>query len=224
MAVVLALLASGCQKDSGANSGEMKDIEGNTYKTIKIGTQVWMAENLRTTQYRNGDPIPIVTSGTSWSSASFKSGAFCWYNNDETKEYTYGALYNWYAVTDKRNLAPEGWHIPSDEEWSTLVNFLGGESEAGGKLKEIGTIHWFSPNLGASNEYLFTLLPSGCREGSEMQGTGSFWGINDKAYQWSSTQASSTQVWFRRVSKDGTDIFRASGSGQYGMSVRCVKD
>lgn len=226
LCVLILVLSAGCKKDDGSPSyaEEMKDVEGNPYKTVKIGTQTWMAENLRTTKYRNGEPIANVTQGSAWSSASLKTGAYCWYNNDPAKEYTYGALYNWYAVTDKRNLAPEGWHIPTDEEWSTLVAFLGGEAVAGGKMKEIGTLHWFSPNLGASNEFLFSLLPAGVREGSEMQATGSFWGINDKAYLWSSSQSSPTLMLFRRVSKDGADCFSASGSGQYGMSVRCIKD
>jgi uncharacterized protein (TIGR02145 family) len=135
------------------------DIDGNIYHTVTIGTQVWMVENLKTTKYRNGDPIPNVT-GNAW--AALTTGAYCWYNNDAaTYKATYGALYNWYAVADSRNIAPTGWHVPTDAEWTTLTTFLGGESVAGGKLKETGTNHWTSPNTGATNETGFTALPGG---------------------------------------------------------------
>ena len=110
------------------------DIDGNVYRTVKIGTQVWMAEKLKTTRYRNGDPIPNVTDNPQW--ISLKTGALCWYKNDEANKATYGSLYNWFAVADSRNIAPVGWHVPSDEEWTTLTTCLGGEFFAGGKLIE----------------------------------------------------------------------------------------
>jgi len=124
------------------------DIDGNFYHAVAIGTQVWMAENLRTTKYRDGSPIPNVTDSSVWILTT--EGAYCNYNNDTTHSNTYGRLYNWYAVIDTRNIAPEGWHVPTQDEWNTLVQFLGGGAVAGGKLKETGTAHWNSPNRGAT--------------------------------------------------------------------------
>jgi uncharacterized protein (TIGR02145 family) len=113
--------------------GAVNDIDGNTYKTIVIGTQTWMAENLKTTKYRNGDTIPTNLTNAAWSDAT--TGAYAIYNNDAANNTIYGKLYNWYAVTDSRNICPVGWHVPSDSEWTTLVNYLGGALVAGGKLK-----------------------------------------------------------------------------------------
>ena len=154
----------------GPETGTVTDIDGNTYQTVKIGDQWWMAENLKVTCYRNGDAIPNITDGTTW--ASLSTGAYCEYNNDINNVATYGRLYNWYAVTDSRNIAPAGWHVPSDAEWKQLEMYLGmSQSEAdatgwrgtdeGGKLKEVGTMHWNSPNTGATNESGFTALPGG---------------------------------------------------------------
>ena len=115
------------------------------YNRVSIGTQVWIAENLKTSKYRNGDAVPYVTNGVQWGELS--SGSYCWYNNDAaTYKNTYGAIYNWFAAHDSRFLCPTGWHIPSDEEWTKLTTFLGGETVAGGKLKETGFIHWQAPN------------------------------------------------------------------------------
>ena len=142
------------------SGGTVVDIDGNVYNTVTIGTQVWMVENLKTTKYRNGDAIPNVTGNASW--VALSTGAYCWYNNDAaTYKATYGALYNWYAVGDSRNIAPSGWHVATDSEWTTLSTFLGGESIAGDKLKEIGTSHWLSPNTGATNSNGFTAFPGG---------------------------------------------------------------
>ena len=138
-------------------TGTVTDADGNTYRTIKIGNQWWMAENLRTTRYRNGDPIPTVTDNFTW--GHLLTGACCSYDNDSSMVFTYGRLYNWHAVSDGRGLAPLGWHVPSDADWGTLVEYLGGSAVAGGKMKEAGTAHWLSPNTGATNESAF----SGCR-------------------------------------------------------------
>jgi len=131
-------------------SNEVTDIDGNIYKTVKIGSQVWMAENLKVTKYRNGDPISNVRDNNAWKTCA--TGAYCWYNNDKTvNKATYGALYNWYAVSDSRNIAPEGWHIASNDEWTTLTTYLGGVCKAAGYIKETDFIHWNSPNAGATN-------------------------------------------------------------------------
>jgi len=196
--------------------GSVTDIDGNIYKTIIIGTQTWMAENLKTTKYRNGDPIPNVTDNTAWYALS--TGSYCWYNNDAaTYKATYGVLYNWGAVSDSRNIAPTGWHIPTDAEWTTLTTFLGGESVAGGKLKETGTTHWQSPNTGATNSSGFTALPGGCR----VQ-IGTFDSVNGGGYWWSSTDNSITNAWNRSIFYGSVD--RVSNYKHNGFSVRCLRD
>ncbi len=135
------------------------DIEGNEYKTIQIGNQTWMAENLRTTKYNDGSSIPVVNDNISW--LNLTTAAYCWYDNDISRKDIYGALYNWHTVTSG-NLCPAGWHVPKNEEWTVLTAYLGGESVAGGKLKETGTAHW-NPNSDATNESGFTALPGGMR-------------------------------------------------------------
>ena len=154
-------------KNSGKSSGSkidnnktVTDIDGNIYKTVTIGSQVWLAEDLKTTKYNDGTPIPYVTDKEEW--INTKSGAYCWncwYCKDESNDSIYGALYNWYAITGK--LCPVGWHVSTDQDWETLIDYCGGWEIAGGKLKEVGTIHWESPNLGATNEFGFTAIPFG---------------------------------------------------------------
>ena len=138
--------------------GSVTDIEGHAYKTIVIGTQEWMAENLKTAAYSNGDPIQPVTEVWSWSQLT--TGAWCDYRNDPDFSRVYGKLYNFYAVTDVRNVCPAGWHVPAHDEWIVLQDYLGGWEIAGGKLKERGTVHWRDPNTGATNESGFTALPA----------------------------------------------------------------
>ena len=150
--------------------------------TVSICDQVWMKKNLDVDHYRNGDPIPQVTDPTQW--ANLTTGAWCYYNNDPANRTTYGKIYNWYAVNDSRGLAPVGWHIPTDAEWTELENCLGGESVAGGKMKETGTTHWLSPNTGATNESGFTALPGGSR--SYMNGL--YYEIGQSGAWWSSTE------------------------------------
>jgi uncharacterized protein (TIGR02145 family) len=149
--------------------GSMTDQEGNVYKTIVIGTQEWMAENLNTSIYRNGDPIPTNLDDAAWSSTT--SGAWAYYNNDASNACPYGKLYNWYTCVDARGLCPVGWHVPSDAEWIVLTDFLGGEAVAGGKLKSTGTIEagtglWYAPNINAINISGFSAPPSGYKAGS----------------------------------------------------------
>ncbi|MGE0076726.1 MAG: fibrobacter succinogenes major paralogous domain-containing protein [Bacteroidales bacterium] len=153
--------------------GTMTDHEGNVYKTITVGSQTWMAENLRVTTYRNGDPIPNLENYDDWKATS--EGAFCWLNNDpETNMDIFGALYNWYSVMDERNIAPEGWHVPTTSEWFALT---GGSSSAGIAFKEVGTKHWKEPNDGVTNSTGMTILPAGCRNTG-----GSFVGFADYTY------------------------------------------
>jgi len=160
--------------------GTVTDIDGNIYRTVKINNQWWMAENLKVTHYRNGDPIPNVTDNT-W--ASLIIGAYCDYNNDPTISMTYGRLYNYYARIDSRNLAPIGWHIATNADWGGLYSYLGGLSagNAGAKLKEVGTTHWQSPNAGSTNASGFTALPAGYRWNNSLFygiGTTSIWAFD----------------------------------------------
>jgi uncharacterized protein (TIGR02145 family) len=192
------------------------DVDGNVYRTVRIGNQVWMAENLRTTKFNDGTPIPHVTDGSVWD--DLETPGYCWYNNDISNKATYGGMYNWYAV-NKGKLAPEGWHVPTKEEWMTLIDYLGGEEVAGGKLKEVGTSHWASPNAGATDETGFTALPSGYRGGGGM-----FWHLGGACFWWSATEESTGKAW--RCSINYSNSFMDIGS-QYithGWSVRCVKD
>ena len=140
-------------------TGTMTDQDGNVYKTVKIGDQWWMAENLKVTHYRNGDAIPNITDDDELMNLTI--GAYCAYDNDESYADIYGYLYNGFAVADNRNIAPPGWHVPTFKEIFTLGDYLGGDNVAGGKLKETGTTHWSTPNTGATNESCFSALPAG---------------------------------------------------------------
>ena len=201
----------------GGTTGTVTDIDGNVYHTVIIGTQVWMVENLKTTKYRDGTSIPNVTDGTAW--YNLTTGAYCDYANTPTNSAIYGKLYNWYAATDAHNIAPTGWHVPTDAEWSTLTTYLGGESVAGGKLKEIGTTHWASPNTGATNETGFTALPGGYRYDG-----GTFDGIGDVGYWWSATEDDAASAWYRVVYYSSSDVGRDDYDKELGFSVRCVRD
>ena len=193
------------------------DIEGNFYQTIRIGTQVWMTENLKTTKYKDATDIPLVTDNTAW--LNLTTGAYCWYDNDEaTYGDTYGALYNWHTV-NTGNLCPTGWHVPTDAEWTTLTDYLGGESVAGGKLKEIGTTHWNSPNTGATNESGFTALP-----GSSRRSSGTFDYVGSNGRWWSSTEYFNYSAWHRRMLYDDSGVGRDDYNKKSGLSVRCVRD
>lgn len=224
-----------CKKDptSSNDPTALKDIDGNIYKTVVIGNQEWMAENLKVTRYRNGDAIPNITTGDVWK--NMKEGAYCSYNNDDSNIEIYGLLYNWYAVDDNRNIAPEGWHIPTDAEWKELEMHLGmSDSEAydtgwrgtdeGGKLKETGTNHWKSPNTGATNTSGFSALPGGYRYYGGAFGYVGFDSIGYTGYWWSSTEASSDCAWVRRLDYSSSGVVRYCRSERNGFSVRCIRD
>ena len=200
------------------NGGTVTDIDGNLYHTLTIGTQIWMVENLKVTHYRNGDVIPNVTDSVEWYKIYTYLGAQCDYNNQPFNALVYGKLYNFYAVTDTRKICPSGWHVPSDDEWTTLADFLGSDTFAGGKLKETGTAHWQSPNAGATNETGFTGLPGGIRTNE-----GSFGDIGKFCYFWTSTPIYN-YAWFRYLDYRYPRLGRTTISRQYGFSVRCIKD
>jgi uncharacterized protein (TIGR02145 family) len=198
-------------------SGLVTDIDGNIYNTILIGTQVWMVENLNTTKYRNGVNIPNITDNLAWD--NLNSGAYCDYNNDPSNSNNYGRLYNWFAVVDTRNICPTGWHVPTDADWTTLVNYLGGSSVAGSKLKEIGSTHWNAYNTGATNSSGFTALPGGYRNYD-----GLFNSINNLGYWWSTTKNQYDLVWARSMSGSQSSVSRYDYIDRNGHSVRCIKD
>lgn len=192
-------------------SGTVTDVEGNVYHTVSIGTQTWMAENLKTTKYKDSTLIPDVTNNSEW--YTLATGAYCNGNNPRT----YGKLYNWYAVSSGK-LAPAGWHVATDADWTKLSSCLGGEGLAGGKLKESGTAHWITPNLSATNDSLFSALPGGDRDST-------YHSAGISGYWWSATEYNSAQAWFRVMNHESTGLGRfPTGNKVFGFSVRCVKD
>ena len=194
------------------------DIDGNQYATVIIGTQEIMSENLRTTNYRNGDPIPTELNDETWGSTT--SGAYAIYDNDNANDAIYGKLYNWYAVADARNMCPIGWHLPTDGEWTTLIEYLGGEGVAGGKMKTTGTQYWLTPNTDATNESGFTGLPGGVR----LYFVGIFNGVGTGGLWWSSSEFSAASAWYCELSWNGGSAARNNIAKQNGFSVRCLRD
>jgi uncharacterized protein (TIGR02145 family) len=198
--------------------GSMTDQQGNVYKTIVIGTQEWMAENLKTTIYRNGNVIDNVTDDVQWSGLT--TGAWVSYNNDSQYDCPYGKLYNWYAVVDPRHVCPTGWHEPTDGEWTTLTNYLGGESVAGGKMKSTGLQYWISPNTEATNESGFSGLPGGYRSYAD----GSYNSIGSYGFWWSSSEYQVNLAWTRYLYFDFGNANQFNNTKQDGFSVRCLRD
>lgn len=201
--------------------GTVIDTEGKSYKTIPIGIQVWMAENLKTTKFNDGIAIPKIINNEEW--INLLTPAYCWLNNNDTLyENIYGAHYNWFAVNTAK-LCPAGWHVPSDSEWQLLVDYLGGSNNAGSKIKEAGKNNWAVPNTDATNSSGFTALPGGAR--SSMDGT--FSGQGTLAGWWSSTENGTSPLstaWFRWIYGDTTVVARDQNYKFSGFNVRCVKD
>ena len=197
--------------------GIMTDRDGNVYKTITIGTQTWMAENLRTTKYNDGTAIPNITSNEKW--GALTTGAYCNYDNTTNTDTiaTFGRLYNWYAVNTGK-LAPTGWHIPTDAEWTTLITYLGGMFIAYDKLKETGTTHWVQ-NTGANNESGFTALPGG-----RCYYDGTFKNVNFGGYWWSFTEYDINRALGLYVHSSNCGVIRFNDNKKIGFSVRCVRD
>lgn len=220
---LLLFLPVGCHKSNsssnspGPETGTLQDVEGNVYKTVKIGSQWWMAENLKTGRFNDNTSIPYVTDIAAW--ANLTTPAFCFYNNDSASfKSVYGALYNWYAVHTGK-LAPAGWHVPTEADWTTLINYLGGFATAGGKMKETGTGRWESPNTGADNSSGFTGLPGGIRLtfGYRNLGLVAFW--------WSSDDSTQCCTSDHSLYYDYSFIAPNDYSPKvYGMSVRCIRD
>jgi len=227
MCLLLVVAGLSCKKNTTTpDPNTVKDIDGNVYKTVKIGNQTWMAENLRTTKYRNGDPIQLITDEAAWSNLS--SGAY--QGPFFADKLEYGNYYNWYAVNDPRNIAPEGWHVATDAEFTELASFLGGNAVAGNKLKETGTTHWYDPNTG-TNESGFTALGCGIIDGT----TGLVQTSWAKATFsiWTNTLAPGTTypILYRLENYNSNfekyvsnNILGAGVPKRHGCAVRCVKD
>jgi uncharacterized protein (TIGR02145 family) len=216
---IILMITDSCKKDS--NNIDLKtvstvtDIDGNVYHTVAIGTQVWMVENLKTTKYNDGTAIPLIKDSATW--ANLTTPGYCWYQNDPTYIMTTGALYNWYAV-NTGILCPTGWHVPSDSDFIALSNNLGGGSIAGGKLKEIGTTHWRSPNMGADNFSGFTALPGGYRNNH------GFYGLEVNGSWWATTPVGASNAMYLYLDNESAVAQRINYMKMHGFSVRCIKN
>jgi uncharacterized protein (TIGR02145 family) len=205
----------------GIPGPNITDVDGNSYKTVTIGTQQWMAENLKVSKYSDGTMIPNVTDNTEWKNNT--TGAWSYYNNDVANNAKYGKLYNWYAVSPttngNKNVCPTGWHAPTDSEWTVLTDYLGGVSVAGGKMKIVGAINWNSPNTDATNTYLFSALPGGGRRGN-----GDYGSIGYSGNWWSSKEYDTDNAWYRNLENSNDAATTYFGIKGFGLSVRCLRD
>lgn len=242
------LVISGCEKDNdsqdnpyngktttvfnpGVTYGTLTDQDGNIYKTVTIGTQTWMAENLRTTKYRDGSTIPSVPDNEEWTNLT--TGAYC--NNKNITDIpdsiaTYGRIYNWYAVTDSRNIAPSGWHVPTDNDWKILEMFLGmTQAQAdssedfrgtgqGDQLKETGNTHWHW--YGGTNSSGFSALPAGYRD----EYFGTFWYYSESGLWWSTTEFNEAKAWYRVLGSNSDNVYRGYTDKKNGFTIRCLQD
>jgi uncharacterized protein (TIGR02145 family) len=218
---IIVLLPFSCKDDLTNTTVFIGNDDDTTFHTasVTIGTQVWMTKNLRVLRYPNTFRIKTTTPATLNISGEV-APKYQWpYDGDETNVDTYGRLYTWYAISDPRNLCPRGWHVPTDEDWTILVNFLEEKLNPGGHLKETGTAHWETPNAGATNATDFTALPGGYRFAYGM-----FRDIYISGFWWSSSESSDTTAYGWGLSFDNSRITRFNFSKNDGLSVRCIKD
>jgi uncharacterized protein (TIGR02145 family) len=211
----------------------ISDVEGNVYHVVEIGSQVWMADNLKTTRYADGKPIPFINTNASWIALDINDKAYCWYDDNSSNKDIYGALYTWGAAMNGaasstlspsrvQGVCPAGWHLPSYAEWSTLGTYLGGFNSAGGRMKETGTEHWFFNNA-AGNESGFTALPGGQREGT-LGYLKNFRYLNNKGFWWTSQEVSDFQAAYFSLVNNSTSLSTSYSYKNYGYSVRCLRD
>lgn len=236
--LLLAVMFAGCgggsttEKVSSVDGESVKDIDGNEYEIVKIGSQSWFKSNLKVSKYRNGDSIPTGLNNSAWESTT--DGAYAVYEYEQENDDLYGKLYNHYAVTDSRGLCPTGWHVPMDAEWNILVKYLDPDADttcsniaqsiiAGGALKSKAmqptTGGWDSPNEGATNSSGFTALPGGLRYND-----GDFKDLTIGGYWWSSSVSSGPLAWDRALTKNFSNFYRSLYGRTPGFSVRCVRD
>lgn len=218
---IVLITSNGCKKADNT-SNTVSDKDGNVYKTITIGSQTWMAENLKTTKYSDETPIPLIPTLSAWN--GLQTPGCCFYdNNESTYKKDYGALYNWFAIDGKsngyKNVCPSGWHVPDDSDWTILITFLGGVNAAGGKMKEAGIAHWKSPNTGATDEYRFKALPGG-----EPVPPLSFLDMGYIGKWWSSTESYYLDANYVYLSYDDERIIKTSYYKSGGFSIRCLNN
>ena len=198
--------------------GQITDIQGNTYKTIGIGSQIWMSENLKTRFFNNNSPIPVIMNDSIW--AKLQSPGCCWYNNDSIDyRQVYGTLYNFYAV-ETGLLCPDGWHVPDTFEWSILESYLGGSDIAGGRLKDYNKALWTEPNPCIPNDYQFYALPGGER----LNYTGSFFQIRETGFWWTRSLKKDFEAYARTMSHSDKSLGLVLNDTRRGYSVRCIKN
>lgn len=197
-------------------SPTVTDIDGNVYRNVQIGGQCWMSENLKTTRNNDGTDIPNVTDDVVWT--QLNSGAWCNYDNSPGNDATYGKLYNWYAAANP-NICPQGWHVPTDAEWTVLTNYLGGESVAGGKMKAVSPL-WSAPNTGATNESGFSGLPGGGR----LYYDGYVYYLGFNGFWWSASESGGESAWYRALDYYDAGIYRNTNTRRHGFCLRCVRD
>ena len=216
----ILFLTNNCKKDlNNAIIIIGQDQDSNFFSAETIGSQVWITRNLRTFRYLNRVRIGTTTHSTLDITAE-ATPKYQWaYGGDESKVETYGRLYTWYAITDTRKLCPDGFHVPSDEEWTILISLAGGEDSGGGKLKETGTNLWMTPNTGATNESGFNALPAGYRSCY-----GRFRDMNFSGFWWSSSEASDSSAYGWGMFSSNGQVHRYNFSKKDGLSVRCIKD
>ena len=206
---------------NGKPGPSITDVEGNSYKTVFIGTKQWMAENLKTSKYNDGSTIPNITDNTQWGNDTI--GTWSYYNNDTSYNAKFGKLYNWYSISPtmngNKNVCPTGWHVPTDSEWTVLTDYLGGASLAGGKMKEMGNTNWNSPNTDATNMSLFTGVPGGNRNI-----LGIYDNIGTIGGWWSSTELNQDIAFYRQLYYYNDLVGRYEELKVCGLSVRCIKD
>ena len=202
---------------AGNAGAQVTDHQGKNYKTVKIGNQTWMSENLDAGTFRNGEPITEATSAEEWKKMGIEGKpAWCYYGFNAESGAQYGKLYNWYAVNDARGLAPKGWHVPTDEEWTQLTEFLGGHQTAGIKTKNI--TGW-KDNGNGNNSSGFAGLPGGY-----CNAFGAFFNESNSGYWWSSTENGKSYAWYRVLTYSYKDMYRDDYYEQHGLSVRCLRD
>ena len=200
----------------------ISDIDGNSYKTVYIGTQEWMAENLKVTKYSDGTTIPNITDNIQWTKLT--TGAWCYHTNDINNNDKYGKLYNWYTVSTNINgnkyVCPSGWHVPTNAEWTVLTDYLGGTTVAGSKMKEIGNTNWKFQNTDATNTSLFTGLPAGNRSSV----AGDFYPLGLNSFWWSNSESYTNKAYGRQLSSGGGTVYIEHIFEKSGLSIRCLKD
>jgi uncharacterized protein (TIGR02145 family) len=215
LASMFLMFATSCKKSTKPEN-IVEDIDGNQYHTVTIGSQVWMVENLRVTHYRNGDPILNYSDPVGWSNQT--AGAYCNYNNELGNAATYGRIYNWYVVSESRNICPEGWHIPSEAEWNQMVNYLGGNVAAVNAIKQTGSAYWGNNNPG-TNSSGFSALPGGVRSSS-----GNFSELNNKAAWWVTCEICINNGKLTYINSADNKVYNSGASKKSGCSIRLIKD